>query len=95
MMGFLQTQHLGANFLRKSNVSLEQCKRRHKRHSLVEIFNAMDLIGGVHGERYAVQAFAAYYAAETLGMVRFASRSQYSVQDRVSAHAAFFQCVLG
>ncbi len=46
-------------------------------HSPVEVFYAVDLVRGVHGEGNAVQRFAAHHADEAAGMVRFSSRSQH------------------
>lgn len=62
-------------------------------NSLVETLNAVYLIRSIHGERYTVQALSTDDAGEARGMIRFASSSQYSVQYRSSANAAFFQSV--
>ena len=61
---------------------------------LVEVVDAVDSIGGVDGERNAVQAEVANDAGETLRMVGFAGGAQNSIQDRFRADAAFLQAVL-
>lgn len=60
----------------------------------MEIFDAMNLIGRVDRERYSIQAFPAYDAAETFGMIGFAGSTEYSIQYRFSTYATFFQSVL-
>lgn len=62
--------------------------------NLVEVLDAMHTVGRVDRERYAVQAFAADDAAETLGVVGFACGTQNSVQNGFLAHATLLQSVL-
>ena len=57
---------------------------------LVEIVNAVDTIGGVDGERNAVQTEIAHDASETLWVIRFTRRSQDPVENRLRTHAALF-----
>lgn len=61
--------------------------------SLVEALNAVNLIRGVHRERYTVQTLPANDAGEARGVIRLAGGSQYSVQYRSDADATLLQSV--
>lgn len=56
-------------------------------NSLVEVFDAMYLVGRVDGERDAIQTLPADHAAETLRMVRLTGGPQDPVQNRFVANA--------
>lgn len=57
----------------------------------MKTLNTVYLVGGVDGERNAVEALSADDAGEAGRMVRFAGCSQYPVENRSSADAAFLQ----
>ncbi len=61
---------------------------------LVEVIDAVNLIGGVHGEGYAVQGLFADDARETDWVVRPSSGSQNAVQNGLLADGALLQGVL-
>lgn len=61
----------------------------------VEVLDAVDLGGGVHGEGHAVQAAAAHHAREAAGMVRLPHGAQDAVQDGLGALGASLQSALG
>lgn len=41
---------------------------------LVEVFNAMDMVGGVHSKRNAIQTSMAHHTGKTLRMIGLPSR---------------------
>lgn len=56
---------------------------------LVEIINAVNTVGGINGERNAIQTEEANNAGETLRMIRFSSGTQDAIENRFGANAAF------
>lgn len=58
----------------------------------MEVLYAVDLRGGVHSERNAVQAAVAHHACEAARMVGLPHRPQDPVQDGLGALGAFFKC---
>lgn len=67
--------------------------KRMKKHSLMKIFDAMILIGGINGEWNTVQTFAAHNATKAFWMVWFAIGSKNSLKNRFNTNRTLFQCV--
>lgn len=61
---------------------------------LVEVLDAVDVVGGVHGERDAVQAAVAHHAGEAVGVVGFPRGPQDALHDGLTADGAALQGVL-
>lgn len=59
----------------------------------MEVFDAINLIRGVHRERYSIQALTANYAREALWVIRFSSGPQYTLQNGLLADGTLFQGV--
>lgn len=57
----------------------------------MEIFNAVDLAGGVHCERDAIKTTVAYHTGEATRVVRLPHSPQDSVQDGFRACGTFLQ----
>lgn len=57
----------------------------------MEIFNAMDLAGGVHCERDAIEATVAHHTGEAAGVVSLPHSPQDPVQDGFRARGTFLQ----
>lgn len=76
IIGCLQTQQRGANFLKnkKQNKRFKTIDKQILKtmNILVKIFDAVNLICGINGERNAIQTFAANNATETFRMIWFA-----------------------
>lgn len=60
----------------------------------MEVFDAVDAVGSIDGERDSVEALMANDAREALRMIRLSCRSQDPVQDGFGTDAALFQAVL-
>lgn len=60
----------------------------------MKIRNAIDVVGGVDGERNAVEAFATNETGETGRMERTTRRSKDSLQDGLATGCALFKSVL-
>lgn len=89
----IQGHHSDGFFLPRFGHDRQFTNATSRRKLFVEIFDAVDAVGGVDRERNAVQAFAAYDACETRRMIRFARGTQNPVEDRLSAHRTFFESV--
>jgi len=61
--------------------------------SLVEVFDAVDLIRRVHRKWHSVQRLVTHNARKTLRMVRLSGGPQYPIEDRSEALAALLQRV--
>lgn len=57
----------------------------------VEIFDAVNLVGGIDGERDSVERFATDYAGEALRMVRLTRGPENSLEDWLQTHGTLFQ----
>lgn len=64
-----------------------------RRKLLVEVFDAVDLVGGVHGELYTIERLVADHARETARVIGLAGGPQDALQDGLCAHAALLQGV--
>lgn len=60
----------------------------------MEVLDAVDVVGGVHGERDAVQAAAAHHAGEAVRVVGFPCGPQDALHDGLTADGAGLQGVL-
>ena len=60
----------------------------------MEVLDAVDLGGGVHGEGHPVQAAVAHHAGEAARVVRLPHRPQDAVQDGLGALGASLQRTL-
>ena len=60
----------------------------------VEVLDAVDLGGGVHGEGHSVQAAVAHHAGEAAWVVGLAHGPQDAVQDGLGALGASLQRTL-
>lgn len=58
---------------------------------LVEVLDAVDLVGGVHGERNAVQAAVTHHADEAVRVVGLPCGPQDALHDGLTADAAGLQ----
>lgn len=61
---------------------------------LVEIFDAMDVVGSVHGKRNAIQTPMADHTGEALGMIGLPSRPQDTLHYGLTTYVAGLQGVL-
>lgn len=59
----------------------------------VEIFDAVDLVGRIDGERNSVEGFATYDAREALRMVGFSGGSEDAFENRLQTDGALFERV--
>lgn len=60
----------------------------------MEVLDAVDLVGGVHGERDAIQAAVTHHADEAVRVVGLPRGPQDALHDGVTADAAGLQRVL-
>lgn len=60
---------------------------------LVEVLDAVDVVGGVHSERDPVQAAVTHHAGEAVRVVGLARRPQDALHDRLTADVAGLQSV--
>lgn len=63
-------------------------------HSLVEVFDAVDVVGSVHGERDAIKAALAHHTGEAVGVVGLPCGPQDSLHDGLTADVTGLQGVL-
>lgn len=61
---------------------------------LVKVLDAVDVVGGVHGEGDAVQAAVAHHAGEAVRVVGLPRGSQDALHDGLAADGAGLQRVL-
>lgn len=61
---------------------------------LVEVLDAVDVVGGVHGERNAVQAPVTHHTGKAVRVVSFTCRPQNPLHDGFTADITGLQCVL-
>ena len=61
---------------------------------LVKVLDAVDVVGGVHGERDAVQAAVAHHAGEAVRVVGFPCSPQDALHDGLTADGASLKGVL-
>lgn len=61
---------------------------------LVEVLDAVDVVGGVHGERDAIQAPVTHHTGEAVRVVSFASRPQDPLHDGLTADVTGLQSIL-
>lgn len=61
---------------------------------LVEVLDAVDVVGCVHGEGDAVQAAVAHHAGEAVWVVGFTCGPQDALHDGLTADVAGLQGVL-
>lgn len=61
---------------------------------LVEVFNAVDVVGSVHGKGNAVQTPMADHTGEALGMIGLPSRPQDTFHYGLTTYVAGLQGVL-
>lgn len=60
----------------------------------MEVLDAVDVVGGVHGERDAVQAAVAHHAGEAVRVVGFPRGPQDALHDGLTADGAGLESVL-
>ena len=60
----------------------------------MEVLDAVDLVGGVDGERDAVQAAVAHHAGEAVGVVGLPCGPQDALHDGIAADGAGLQGIL-
>ena len=60
----------------------------------MEVLDAVDVVGGVHGEGDAVQAALAHHTGEALGVVGLACGPQDTLHDGLTADVTGLQGVL-
>lgn len=65
-----------------------------KKCVLVEVLDAVDVVGRVHGERDAVQAAVTHHAGEAVRVVGLPRRPQDALHDGFAADGAGLQGVL-
>lgn len=63
-------------------------------HVLVEVLDAVDVVGRVHGEGDAVQAAVAHHAGEAVRVVGFPCGPQDALHDGLTADGAGLKGVL-
>lgn len=61
---------------------------------LMEVFDAVDVVGGVHGEGYPIQAAVTHHAGEAVRVVGLSCRTQDALHDGLAADVAGLQGVL-
>lgn len=61
---------------------------------LVEVLDAVDVVGGVHGERDAVQASVTHHTGKAVWVVSFTCRPQNPLHDGLTADVTGLQGVL-
>lgn len=61
---------------------------------LVEVLDAVDVVGGIHGKRDAVQAPVTHHTGKAVRVVSFARRPQDPLHDGLTADVAGLQSVL-
>lgn len=61
---------------------------------LVEVLDAVDVVGGVHSERNAVQAPVTHHTGKAVWVVSFARGSQNPFHDGLTADVTGLQGVL-
>lgn len=60
----------------------------------MEVLDAVDVVGGVHGERDPVQAAVTHHAGEAVGVVGLPGGPQDALHDGLAAYGAGLQGVL-
>lgn len=61
---------------------------------LVEVLDAVDVVGGVHGERDAIQAPVTYHTGKAVRVVSFTRCPQNPLHDGLTADVTGLQGVL-
>lgn len=60
----------------------------------MEVLNAVDEAGSIHGERDAVQAAVAHHTGKAVRVIGLPSGSENPLHDGFGAHAALLQGIL-
>lgn len=61
----------------------------------MEVLDAVDVVGGIHGEGYPVQTAVTHHAGEAVRVVGLSCRPQDALHDGLAADIAGLQGVLG